>query len=138
MAQVYVLKDHRPHDDEVDYYDALPELADTLFLRFVKEDVESMELMTPDTNALRVHLDSLYKQGRSPDLVNRRSQIKHRLKLNLQKQYKHYRKAKVSLNQYKKQNVVYNYAKTDEGNEFCYVTIICTKKKRKLKNLRSM
>ena len=131
-AQIYVLKDHRPQIDEVDYYNSLEELSDSLLKRFKAEDIPGIELITPDTNALRYSLDSNYVEYATSDLLTRRGQIKSRIRSSLRKQFKAYRKDKVILSQFTKDKLTYKYGTNAQGNEFCYVTIKCSRKKRKL------
>ncbi|MFY0644156.1 MAG: hypothetical protein JXR19_06795 [Bacteroidia bacterium] len=132
IGQVYVLQDHRPQIDEVDYYDSLQELSDSVYHRFINEDIAGIEMITPDTNALRYSLDSTYQEYATSDLLTRRAQIKIRLNKSLRQQYKSYRKNKVILGQFKKDKLTYKFGITPQGNEFCYVTIRCSRKKRKL------
>lgn len=131
FAQVYVLKDHRPDTTPKvqKLYDNLPELCDSFFSQLKFEEVERITVFLPEKSYLKATFDTLDINYNEANLL-----VKHQnLQFNLQKQYKKMlkkaEKHKLKLKHLEKQSVNYAYGKDDKGNEFCYVSMICNKRK---------
>ncbi len=131
FAQIYVLKDHRPDTTPKiqKLYDDLPELCDSFFSQLKFEEISRITAFLPEKSYLKATFDTLAINYNEANLL-----VKHQnLQLNLQKQYKKVLKQaakhKLKLKHLEMKKVNYSYGKDDKGNEFCYVSMICNKRK---------
>ncbi len=132
-AQLYVLKDHRPDTTEDFFflYDSVPQLVDSFFVELKFEDLASIKKFVPKMKYLKATFDTLAIDYKLDQVVVRQQVF---LK-NLQKQYrkiiKHAEKNRLRLKQLVRGETNYNFGKDEKGNEFCYVAVICFKRKKK-------
>ena len=130
-AQVYVLKDHRPDSAKPAYlYAELPELCDSFFSSLKYEDITTINAYIPEKSYLKATFDTMDIEYNETRLL-----VRHQnLQFNLQKQYKKLlkkaAKQKLKLKYLEKQKIEYEYGTDDKGNQFCYVTLFCNKRKR--------
>lgn len=132
-AQIYVLKDHRDSFVPNKVYDSLPLLCDSFYSNLRYDNTLIMRLFSPTVEYLKLKLDSLHPELKESDYSVKQQQIELRLKKAYKKAIKQAQKDKVKFKHYSLYKKKYSYGKAENGNEFCYVTLVGKKKKKELR-----
>ena len=130
-AQLYVLKDHRP-DSSARFnqlYDSLPELCDSFYVAFHAGQIAKFEKYVPQRLFLKSTFDTLQIDYRAEQVVFRQQMILRNLQKSYLKIQKKSAKDRLRISTLLRGETKYDYGIDDKENEFCYVTILCTKRK---------
>jgi len=132
-AQIYVLKDHRDSFIPSKVYDSLPLLCDSFYSHLRFDDPLIMRLFSPTVEYLKMQLDSSHAELKESDYQVKQQQIELRLRKAYKKAIKQAGKDKVKFKHYLLSSKEYTFGKAENGNEFCYVTLVGKKKKKELR-----
>ena len=101
-------------------------------LKFKLEDVSVIALFVPTDSFLWSMFDTSEVQYKASDIALQQRRIQGDLEKDYQKMLRKTAKKKIKLRSYSLLKKEYKYGKDDKGNEFCYVTLKCAKKKKEL------
>lgn len=132
-AQIYVLKDHRDSFVPNMVYDSLPLLCDSFYSNLRFDDPLIMRLFSPTVEYLKLQFDSSAADLKESDYAVKQQQIELRLRKAYKKAIKQSHKDKVKFKHFELNSKEYTYGSAENGNEFCYVTLVGKKKKKELR-----
>ena len=135
QAQIYVLKDHRDSFATELRYDSLPTLCDSFFSKVKLQDSRIIKQFVPTLESLKASIDTNATGFKESDLVFRQEFIQKKLEKLYAKSLKQAKKDNIKFKFYELSKKQYQFGKSEDGNEFCYVTLTCVKKKKTL-NIR--
>jgi hypothetical protein len=129
-AQIYVLKDHRDTVKPNILFDTLPVLCDSFFQQLKYKDIGTIKAFVPGFAFIKQTLDSHGVEYKDGDALYRQQKMQHSLEFQYKKALKHASKMDVKLEKLTHVNNTLEYGTDDKGNEFCFVSINCAKRKR--------
>lgn len=130
-AQLYVLKDYRAdsNDHYQQIYDSLPQMCDSFYLAFLKEDLSEIKKFVPQVKFLKATFDTMSIEYREDQVLFKQQLILRTIQKDYRKILKTAEKAKFKFKRLEHTDTKYNCGKDEKGNSYCYVTMICKKKK---------
>jgi len=129
-AQLYELKD--PSKDSANYqklYDDLPEMCDSFYIMFVKQDIVGVKKFVPRVKFLRATFDTLSIEYREEQVVYRQQLLLRKLQKDYRKILKSAEKNKIIIKKIVRTVTDYAYGQDEDENRFCYVTVTCKRRK---------
>ncbi len=131
-AQVYVLKDHRDSFPADLIYDSLPTLCDSFYSKMRFQDVGIIKQFSPTLDYLKSSIDTVASGLKESDLIYRQKFIQQNLEKTYSKILKKAAKDNIRFKHYTLDKKQFQFGKTEDGNDFCYVTLKCSKKTKTL------
>ena len=130
-AQLYTLKD--PAKDSLGIqllYDYLPLMCDSFYLTFSREKSADLKKFVPDVKYLKATFDTLAIVYREEQVVYRQQVLLRQLQKDYKCILKLAKSEKIKLDKLQKGLTKYNYGEDAKGNEYSYITVTCTHRKK--------
>lgn len=131
QAQLYTLKD--PKKDSADMevlYDSLPIMCDSFYAMLLKEDLGEMKNFVPRLKYLKSTFDTMAIEYREEQVVYRQQLLLRNLQKDYKKILKYADQSKLGLKRLEKEKTLYDFGRDEQGNKYCYVTVLCKKNKK--------
>jgi hypothetical protein len=131
QAQVYKLKNATKDSVIVQLlYDSLPRMCDSFYVLCGSEKMEDFKNFVPDIKYLRATFDTLAIEYREEQVVYRQQMLLRNLQKDYKRVLKFAKKEKLKISKLEKGNTDYDFGKDAKGNEYCYVTVTCMRRKK--------
>ncbi len=130
QAQLYTLKD--PQKDSIDMevlYDSLPVMCDSFYAMLLREDLVEMKNFVPRMKYLKSTFDTMAIEYREEQVVYRQQMLLRNLQKEYKKILKYAKQSKLNIKRLEKGKTTYDYGRDEQGNKYCYVTVLCYKNK---------
>lgn len=132
QGQIYVLKDHRDSIPEQSLYDSLPIMTDSFYQSLLMQNVRTIKNFVPTVSHLKSTFDTLDVKYNRADVLMKQQIMQKKLERSYSKILKRAEKRKLTFKRYSVVDKKFTYGKDANGNEFCYVTYICKKNRKKM------
>lgn len=128
----YILKDHRDSIGEPQLFSTVEELSDSFYSKLRFQHERTIQLFIPSVGAMARAMDSMNLKYTEAELAIKTEIIQKNVERKYKKILKRAKRDNILFKKFERTNTKYDYGSSEEGYEFCYVTIQCARRSKEM------